>query len=274
MTFSRLRFGLGNGFLVILAAATLFPLITFAFAALQPAGSPVPGLVWPSHPHWANFVHVWSDAGFSQLVVNSLKIIVVVVPCTLVAATLAGYAFGTLDFFGRTPLYTAIVLGLTMPIEMIIIPVYYDFQSVGLSGGYLPVILTEIGLFMPFATFWMTAYFRSVPRSIIEAAEVDGASSLAILCRVLLAGARPALSTLGVLTFVWSWNQFLLVLVLIQDPALRTAPAGLGFFIGEYSIDVPSLAAASFVVMGPPLLVYLFFQRRFITGMLAGAVKG
>jgi raffinose/stachyose/melibiose transport system permease protein len=260
-------------FLLALAAATLFPLIAFGFAALQPAGSPVVGLVWPSHPHWSNFAHVWNDAGFSHLVVNSLKIIVVVVPCTLVAATLAGYAFGTLDFSGRAIIYTAIVLGLTMPIEMIIIPVYYDFQSLGLVGGYMPVILTEIGLFMPFGVFWMTAYFRSIPRTIIEAAEVDGASSLGILVRVLLPGARPALATLGVLSFVWSWNQFLLVLVLIQDPSLRTAPGGLGYFIGEYSVDIPSLAAASFVVMAPPLLIYLFFQRRFITGMLAGAVK-
>lgn len=273
MMATRGRLALGNLFLLALAGVTLFPLVAFAFDALRPAGSSVTGLVWPTHAAWGNFVKVWNDAGFSHLVVNSLKIIAVVVPCTLAAATLAGYGFGTLEFRGRTLVYTLIILGLTMPIEMIIIPVYFDFQSLGLVGGYLPVILAEIGLFMPFGTFWMTAYFRSMPRTIIEAAEVDGASSWGILWRVLLPGAWPALSTLGVLSFVWSWNQFLLVLVLIQDPSLRTAPGGLGFFIGEYSIDIPSLAAASFVVMGPPMLVYLFFQRRFITGMLAGALK-
>lgn len=263
----------GTVFLIVLSAATLLPLVAFALAALQPAGAFVTGIQWPAHPHWSNFVHVWNNAGFSTLVINSLTIIAFVVPATMIAATLAGYAFGTLEFRGRSIIYLLIILGLTMPIEMIVIPVYYDFQSLGLVGGYFPVIVTEVGLFMPFGTFWMTAYFKSVPRAIIEAAEVDGASSWTILRKVLLPGARPALSTLGVLSFVWSWNQFLLLLVLVQDPSRRTAPAGLGFFIGQYSVDIPSLAAASFVVMGPPLLVYLVFQRQFITGMLAGALK-
>lgn len=261
-------------FLVFIAVTTLLPLVAFVIAALHRPGSLVTGLQWPAAPQWGNFARVFFEADFGRLMLNSLIIIAVVLPATLLFAFLAGYGFGVLRFRGRTLIYTLIILGLTLPVEMIIVPLYYDFQSVGLVGTYWPIILTEIGMFMPFGVFWMTAYFRGVPLEIIEAAEVDGASGWRILWSILLPGARPALTTLGVLTFVWSWNQFLLVLVLIQDPALRTAPSGLGFFVGEHSTDVPSLAAATTVVMLPPLIVYLIFQRQFITGTLAGALKG
>jgi raffinose/stachyose/melibiose transport system permease protein len=91
---------------------------------------------------------------------------------------------------------------------------------------------------------------------------------------VLLPNSRPAITTLGVLFFVWNWNQFLLPLILVQDPAKRTAPAGLGFFTGQFNVDVPLLAAATLIVIGPVIVVYLLFQRHFIRGVLDGAVKG
>lgn len=260
-------------FLVLLAIITLFPLFSFALAALQPRGTFVSGFPWPPEFHWENFVYVWKDANFGRLVANSFLILVAVVPATIVLSFLAGYGFAVLHMPGKAVLYLLMILGLTIPLEMIIIPLYFDFRTVGLLGTYWPIILTQIGLFMPFGTFWMTAHFKSMPVSILEAARVDGAGERSILWRVLLPGAGPALTTLGVLTFVWTWNQFLLVLVLVQDPSRRTAPSGLGFFVGEHTIDVPSLAAASFVVMAPPLIVYLFFQRQFIAGTIAGALK-
>ncbi|GGD65033.1 carbohydrate ABC transporter permease [Microbacterium murale] len=261
-------------FLVLIAFVTLAPLGAFALASLQPAGSLVSGVQWPEVPHWENFARAWTDANFALLIRNSFLILLCVVPATLLISILAGFAFGTMTFRGRSALYLYLILGLTVPVEMIIIPLYFDFQSLGLIGSYWPIILSEIGLFIPFGVFWMTAYFRSVPRALIEAAQIDGATDWKILWRVLVPGARPALTTLGVLTFIWSWNQFLLILVLIQNSEMRTAPAGLGYFVGEHSIDVPSLAAATFIVMAPPLIVYLIFQRQFITGTLAGALKG
>lgn len=265
---------ISTAFLVLVAVITLFPLAAFAIVSLKEPGTLVTDFSLPLQPRWSNFVHVFVAAHFGPLMLNSLLVIVIVVPVTLLFALLAGYGFGSLQFPGRNLVYTFIILGLTLPVEMIIVPLYFDFQSIGLVGTYWPIILTEIGLFMPFGVFWMTAYFRSVPSELIEAAQVDGASRWRILWQVLAPGARPALTTLGVLTFIWSWNQFLLILVLIQDPSKRTAPAGLGFFVGEHSTDIPSLAAATFVVMAPPLIVYLIFQRQFISGTLSGALKG
>ncbi|MCT2590767.1 carbohydrate ABC transporter permease [Streptomyces sp. N2-109] len=120
----------------------------------------------------------------------------------------------------------------------------------------------------------MRTHFRSTPPSLVEAARIDGASSGTVLFRVLLPLARPSLMTLGVLVFMWSWNQFPLVLVLIQDASMRTAPAGLGFFVGQNSTDVPTLAAGTIIVMLPITVVYLLFRRSFVAGLLQGAMKG
>jgi ABC-type glycerol-3-phosphate transport system permease component len=120
----------------------------------------------------------------------------------------------------------------------------------------------------------MRTHFRATPPELIEAARIDGASAATILRRVLLPLARPSLTTLAVLVFMWSWNQFLLVLILIQDPGRRTAPAGLGFFVGQHTTDIPVLSAGTVIVILPILVLYLVFQRSFIAGLLQGALKG
>jgi ABC-type glycerol-3-phosphate transport system permease component len=155
-----------------------------------------------------------------------------------------------------------------------VIPLYYDLRALGLTDTRYGLALVEIAAFMPFGTFWMRSHFATMPAALIEAARLDGATSWSTLWRILWPNSRPAVTTLGVLYFVWCWNQFLLPLILIQDPARRTAPAGLGYFTGEYNVDIPSLAAATLIVIAPVVAVYLFFQRHFIRGVLDGALKG
>jgi len=262
---------------VIMGAFALSVLVPFAglvLAALNPPGTIVSGLAWPEHPTLATFGDAWSAAGFGGLLRNSAVIVLGVVPLSLVCAILAGYAFATMEFRGRKVLFGFLLLGLTLPYEAAVVPLYYDLRSFGLTDTPLALILALVGLFMPFGAFWMRQQFLAVPAELVEAAALDGANSWTVLWRVLVPCARPALTTLGLLYFLWGWNQFLLALILIQDPAKRTAPAGLGFFVGAYSMDVPMLAAATLIVITPVVLVYLFFQRHFISGMLAGAVKG
>ena len=149
------------------------------------------------------------------------------------------------------------------------------FKDVGLTDSYWALILPQIGLSVPFGTFWMRAFFRSSPNSLVEASLLDGASSFVTLWRVLLPHAWPAITTMIVLVFMWTWNEFLLALVLIQSDSLRTAPLGLALFAGAYRSQDPTLtAAAAVLVMLPVVIVYVFLQRSFIRGMFAGAVKG
>ncbi|MFC8664691.1 carbohydrate ABC transporter permease [Streptomyces sp. NPDC057199] len=264
----------GYALLTVMAIAVVIPFLSVFLASLQPAGTPVVGLTWPERWSWDNYEQAWSVAGFSDLIRHSLTIAVGVVPASLVLAALAGYALGTMKLPGGNAVAAFFIAGLTIPVELIVVPLYFDLRGLGLTNSYLGVILVEIALFMPFSVFWMRTHFQSTPPSLVEAARIDGASSGTILVRILLPLARPSLMTLGLLVFMWSWNQFLLVLVLIQDTTKHTAPAGLGFFVGQNSTDIPTLAAGTIIVMLPILILFVIFQRSFIAGLLQGAMKG
>lgn len=264
----------GFAILVVLAIGIVVPFLSIFLASMQPSGSVVTGLSWPEQWSLDNYRQAWTVAGFSGLLRNSLMVTVGVVPVAVFVATLAGYALGTMNLPGGDAVFIFFVAGLTIPVELIVIPLYFDLQLVGLTNSLWGVILAEIALFMPFSVFWMRTHFRSTPAELMEAARIDGASSWAILRQVLLPLARPSLMTLAVLVFMWSWNQFLLVLILIQDPEMRTAPAGLGFFVGQHATDIPVLSAGTVIVILPVLTLYLVFQRSFISGLLQGALKG
>ena len=140
-------------------------------------------------------------------------------------------------------LFYVFLLGLMVPIEAMIVPLYYDLRDLGLTDTYWALILPQIAPSVAFGTFWMRAFFRGVPRSLVEAARIDGASTWFTLWRVLLPLARPAVLTMTVLLFMWTWNEFLLALVMVSDENLRTAPLGLAFFQGRNTSDLTLLAA-------------------------------
>jgi raffinose/stachyose/melibiose transport system permease protein len=224
--------------------------------------------------HFDNFVTAWEEANFGQYLRSSAIVAVAVVGSATVLSILAGYAFGLMRFRGSGVLFYVFLLGLMIPMEAMIVPLYYDMRDLGLTNTYWALILPQVGLSVAFGTFWMRAYFRSVPRSLVEAARIDGASSWFTLWRVLLPLARPAVLTMTVLLFMWTWNEFLLALVMVTDEGLRTAPLGLNFFQGRNTSDLTLMAAGSVIVALPVVVVYVFLQRHFIRGMLSGAVKG
>jgi raffinose/stachyose/melibiose transport system permease protein len=161
-----------------------------------------------------------------------------------------------------------------VPVEAVVIPLYHMLNRIGLTNTYWALILPQIGLSVSFGTLWMSGFFRSMSQDLIDAAAIDGGSRWQTLWLVLWPMARPAVLTLVVLIFMWTWNEFLLALVLVQDETLRTLPVGLAFFQGRFTSDIPRLAAGSIIVAGPILLVYVLFQRYFIRGMVSGAIKG
>ena len=262
------------GVLLCLAAVTtVVPLVAIVLASLQPPNSIVSGFAWPTHPDFNNYAEAWTTGGFATLLQSSAIIALVVTPVGVVCASLAGYAFGTMKFRGKTAMLAYLLIGLTLPYEAIIVALYYGLRSVNLLDTYWALILPLIGAFMPFGILWMRSHFASIPPSLIEAAEMDGANSWTTFWRILLPTARPAISTLALLYFLWSWNQFLLALIVIQDQASRTAPAGLSQFITQYSKNVPLLSAATIIVIFPIVIVYIVFQRQLTRGFLQGGSK-
>jgi raffinose/stachyose/melibiose transport system permease protein len=257
----------------VFSLMALLPIAGIVFTALQ---SPDGGASFGSFDglHLGNFKDAWQQGHFGSYLKSSVIVAVVVVTVAGVFSIMAGYAFGLMRFRGQNALFYVFLLGLMVPMEAIIVPLYYDFRDLGLTNTYWGLILPQIATSVAFGTFWMRAFFRGVPRSLVEAARIDGASSWFTLWRVLLPLARPAVLTMTVLLFMWTWNEFLLALVMVSDENLRTAPLGLSFFQGRNTSDLTLLAAGSVIVALPVVVLYVFLQRHFIRGMLSGAVKG
>jgi ABC-type glycerol-3-phosphate transport system permease component len=273
MTSRQVQTAGSHALLGTLSIIFLLPIASVVIAALHESGSFVRGFKWPETFHWSNFTTAWTDAGLGRLFRASAVIAVAVVPLAVVLATLAGYSLALLRPPGGRALRGVFLVGLAIPVEAVVVPLYFSLSDLGLTDTYLSVILAEAALFMPFGTLWMLTNFEGVPREIVEAARIDGASSMAALTKVLLPLSWPSITTLAALFFMWSWNQFLLVLVLIQDPQKRTVPSGLSRFVGEFTTNIPLLSASTLMAITPVLVVYLAFQRTFLRGMLQGAFR-
>ena len=252
---------------------TLYPIVGTVLEGLTPESSTATGFHIPWPPDWSNFAAAWTTGEFSIFLRSSAIVAGAVVLTSTILSILAGYAFGTMKFRGRTALFYFALFGLLVPAEATIIPLYYDFNGFGLTNTYWSVILPDVGVSVAFGIFWMRAFFLSAPRSVMEAARLDGASTWSILWRVLVPLARPAILTMMVLQFTWTWNDFLLPLVMLQSPNVTTAPLGISLFVQEFNTQYQQLCAAAVIVASPIVVVYLFLQRHFIRGMISGAMK-
>ena len=275
MTAARRELVMSYLVLGLFAAIAIYPILSIVLLALHERSDLVTGFSIPDQLSFKTFSTAWTEGALGTGLVNSFIVAATVSVVSAVLSTFAGYAFGAMRFRGSSALFYVLLLGLIFPYEATVIPLYYFFRDAGLTDSLWALILPQIGLSIPFGTFWMRAFFRSTPGSLVEASRLDGASSLATLWRVLLPQAWPAITTMLVLVFMWTWNEFLLALVMIQSDEWRTAPLGLALFAGANrgSQDVTLTAAAAVIVALPIVIVYVFLQRSFIRGMFAGAVK-
>lgn len=257
--------------LVVFAGLALAPVLTILRTALSPEtpadaadGGPV---------HLENFARAWEQGRFGDFLSNSVIVAVIVVSVAGLLSIMAGYAFGAFTFPGSQVLFYVFLLGIMVPSEAIVVPLFFDLRALGLTDTIFAIAMPQIAQSIAFGTFWMRAYFRGANRSLIEAARLDGAGHHRVLWQVLLPVARPAVVTLVLLTFMWTWNEFLIPLVMSPSGDLRTAPMGLALFQGQYTQGTVLLAAGAVLVALPMVILYLFLQRHFIRGMLEGAVK-
>ncbi|HET7473432.1 MAG TPA: carbohydrate ABC transporter permease [Candidatus Limnocylindrales bacterium] len=274
MTVGRGELLAGRALLLALIAITILPFISILTTALHRSGSSPAGIAWPADPQWGNFVEAFKVANMAALLGSSVWIVVAVVPIALLISTMAGFGIGLLRIPGARWLLLLFVFGLTLPFEGIVTPLYFLARQVGILNTRLAIVLPLIGLFMPFAVFWMRAHFVNLPGEITEAARVDGASTWDLFWRIHVPLARAPIASLGILMSVWAWNQFLLALVLVEDPTQRTMAGALGAFQGHYATDIPLLCAGTILILLPTLVVFLLFQRQVIAALLQGSVKG
>lgn len=266
MIVSRFETVMNYLLLVVVAAFALAPIVVVLFTSVQP-GLGESGLAL------GNYAQAWSEGNFAHYLRTSVLVSGTVLAVALVASILAGYAFGTMTFRGSGVAFPLILVGIMVPTEAIVVPLFYDLRTLGLTNTLWAVAFPQMAQSIAFGTYWMRAYFRTAPRSLMEAAQLDGASERRVLWSILVPLGRPAIITMTVLVFMWTWNEFLIPLVMSPNGAYRTAPLALALFQGQHVQATSLLAAAAVLVALPVVIVYLFLQRHFIRGMLEGAVR-
>lgn len=273
-TTTRTQVIINYALLVFFSFIALFPIFGVFLASVYPSGTQPSSFKLPPHFAFSNFVTAWTQGDFSMYFRSSAVIAVSVVLLSTAFSVLGGYAFGTMRFRGSKVLFYTFILGLIIPTEATIVSLYYDVRSLNLIDTWTALILVEVSGGVAFGVFWMRAAFLSAPRSLLEAARIDGASTWQIMWRIMIPFGWPAILTLMVLTFASSWNEFFLALVLTTSNSHLTAPAGLQVFTGKYVTNVPLIAAGAVIVALPVVVVFVLLQRQFIRGVLTGAVKG
>lgn len=258
----------------LFAALTVMPFGLLVLTSLKSKADLLAGaFVLPDRPHFGNYVSAWVDGLFGTYFLNSVIVVVPVIVISVVLGTLAGFAFAFLRLPMKPLLFGLLLIGMMVPTEAFIIPLYYEFRTLGLLNTYWALILPQVGMSIPFVTLFMTSAMRQLPKELVEAAIADGATPFHVLRHVVVPLLGPAASTMTLFLFIWTWNEFMIPLILVQDDARRTLPIGMLFFQGKYTVDIPVLTAGAVITLLPIVVVYFLFQRKFIQGLTAGAVK-
>jgi ABC-type glycerol-3-phosphate transport system permease component len=256
-------------------AVSLYPVVLVWSSALKTSREITRNpLALPSSPHWENFTKAWTVGRFDRYLGNSILYGVTIVSGVVVLSCLAGYALAKMRLPHERTIFVVFLLGLMVPFQSLMIPLYYLLRDLRLLGTYWAMILPSIALGLPFGIFLMRAFFRGLPGELADAGRVDGGTEFQVFRQIMLPLAKPGLATLAVFQFMTTWNSFLLPLVFVQRDHLRPIALGVMFFSGRYTSDRGLIAAGVSISIIPIILVYLALQRQFIRGITAGALKG
>lgn len=263
-----------NLVLLLFALYALLPVYLVLLASMRSEADLFSGplsVPWP--PNLDNFARIWTQVGFGTYFVNSLITSVAVTALVLLAAPLAGFAFAKMRFPGREGLFTLFLAGLVVPAPSVIVALYGNLQALGLIDSRVGVILPQAALLMPFSVFMMRTVMQDVPDELLEASIIDGASLLRTYIAVVLPVVRPGLMSLALIVFLFSWQEYLLPLVVIQTDTLKPLTVGAASLQGRYGVDYGGIAAAGLIAFAPLVVLFLVMQRSFVRGLTAGAVK-
>jgi ABC-type glycerol-3-phosphate transport system permease component len=255
----------------LIALVPIYVMITASFKTQQSFSLHPFGI--PSSPTLNGFRSALS-AQFPRWLLNSLILTLGSVAATLILAAFAAWGFAQRGFRGRDTLLAAIVSLMVVPPVVLIVPLFQMGTDLGLVGTYEYVILIYAAFMLPFSIYMLTNFFRTIPKALIEAAVIDGASSLGVFLRVVIPLSAAALVTLAVVNVLWVWNELLIALVFLNDDTHRTLMIGITDFQSKNSLNVPTIMAGLTLASLPIVALYIFGQRFFVRGLVAGAVKG
>lgn len=268
---SAAAYYIAGALIAVLAAIPFLWMITTSLKA-RGALMSIP-IEWiPKEPTLTAYVKVFSRFPFFRTIGNSLFISVTYTLITLLSASMAAFAFAKLDFPRADTLLKIFLATMMIPTQVTMIPLFVVMNKMQLINTYSSVILPSI--FRPFAIFLLVQQMRTIPNDYLDAARIDGASTFRVYFRVALPLCRPTLATLSITTFMEAWNDYLWPLLMLTDKAKITLPIALSTLNGQYSTEYNVLMAGSLISMVPIILVYIFAQKYFENGMMAGGIKG
>ncbi|NUT42350.1 MAG: carbohydrate ABC transporter permease [Thermoactinospora sp.] len=258
------------------AVWTLAPIVWVVSLSLKPPTLQNDGRFLPASPTLDNYTGLFTKPMFTTALANSVGISLIATTVSVIVAVFAAYAIARLRFRG-SGLVLGTALGLTMfPAIALVGPLFTLWTELGLFDTWLGLIIPYVSFSLPLAIWLLTAFFRTIPRALEESAQVDGATRLQALVRVILPAAVPGVVTTFLLTFLACWGEFLFAISLTSTEASRTVPAALAFFTGDSEFQQPygAIAAAALLVTVPVVVLVLLAQRRIVAGLTSGAVKG
>lgn len=227
----------------------------------------------PLHPSFAGYKTAWNDQ-FPRWFTNSLIVTTSSVVFTVAIAAIAAWGFAHWVWRGRETVLGILVSLMVVPPVVLLIPLFRFGATLGWISTFRILIMIYVGLMLPFSVYLLTNFFRAIPTSIIEAAEIDGASDFRTFRSIVLPLSGPPLITLTVVNLLWAWNELLLALVFLQSDEKKTLMVGITGFQNRYSLSIPTIMAGMTIATIPLLIAYLFGQRYFVAGLTSGSVKG
>ncbi|MFF2365926.1 carbohydrate ABC transporter permease [Streptomyces sp. NPDC058122] len=278
---SRIASGLGGGvvrvLLVLVGLFWLVPTIGLLLSSLR-SSEDMSGSGWwkvftaPSQLTLDNYQRLLENSDITNSLLNTVLITVPATLLVVVIGSLAGYAFAWMEFPGRDWWFLGVVGLLVVPVQVALIPIAELFGKIGVFGSVTGVVLFHVGYGLPFAVFLLRNFFAEIPRELLEAARLDGAGELRLFTRVVMPLGGPAIASLGIFQFLWVWNDMLVALV-FSDSGSQPITVALQTQVRQFGNNIDVLAPGAFISMVIPLAVFFAFQRQFVSGVMAGAVK-
>ncbi|MDI3419260.1 carbohydrate ABC transporter permease [Streptomyces luteolus] len=265
-----------HGMLVLWAFMVVMPLLWAVMTSFK-TDADIFGSPWklPDSLHFENWSRAWSDAHMSEYFLNTVVVVGFSLVGTLILGSMAAYVLARFTFPGNRFLYFLFIGGMSFPIMLALVPLFFVMQNMSLLNTIPGLVLVYIAYSLPFTVFFLTAFFRTLPTSVAEAAFVDGASHTRTFFQIMLPMAKPGLISVGIFNFLGQWNQYMLPTVLNTDPDRRVLAQGLvELAVNQgYKGDWSGLFAGLVMAMLPVLAAYIIFQRQVVAGLTAGALK-
>lgn len=273
---SALRQFLRYAVLILFGAVFIVPFLWILSTSLKGNEQifTIPPQWIPKELHFENYAKIFDRMPFLVYLRNSLFITALTMIGVVGSSSLVAYAFAALRWPGRNTLFYILLATMMLPMQVTMIPVFVIFKEIGWLNTYKPLIVPAFFGGGAFNIFLLRQFFLGVPKDIADAARIDGCSEFRIYWNVMLPLAKPALATVSIMTFMFSWNDFLGPLIYVSDKMKGTLALGLSMFVGQYSTEWALLMAASILMMMPMIVLFFAFQKYFIQGFMMSGIKG